>query len=125
MLPLVPKETTAGGVIMPERTAERDRPMEGIVLAVGRGRPLDSGAIIPLECESGDVVQFGKFAGIVVFDEVVGYDVLLLREDEALGRKQKLSLVNHEGHDHPHVPGDPRCATCRAGGAGAVSTSTR
>lgn len=127
VLPLVPREKTAGGIVMPEASDARDRPMEGVVLAVGRGRLLDSGALVPLECQTGDVVQFGKFAGIHVFDEQVGYDVLLMREDEALGRKLRgdLDMTRHGTLDSYHVPGDPRCSTCRAGGVGETSTAAR
>lgn len=127
VLPLVPRATTRNGILMPEATAERERPMEGVVLALGRGRALESGAVVPLECQLGDVVQFGKYAGIHVFDEAVGHDVLLMREDEALGRKlvSSVNRVHHDDYPTLHVAGDPRCATCRAGGVGATSSSTR
>jgi len=89
------------------------------VLATGRGRLLDNGAVMTLECEPGDVVQFGKYAGIYVFDSSIGQDVILMREDEALGRKLRVDVVmawvSHQGYALPHVPGDPRCEQCRSG----------
>lgn len=103
VLPLRPPSITKGGIVMPEMTEERERPKEGLVLSVGRGKTLETGAIVTLESEVGDVVQFGKYAGIVVFDEEVGHDVLLMREDEALGRK----LAKDVGAE---VVGDPRLA---------------
>jgi co-chaperonin GroES (HSP10) len=102
---------------MPEASDARERPLEGIVLDVGRGRLTDDGIIIALECETGDVVQFGKYAGIYVFDASIGQDVLLMREDEALGRKfsYEVEVVKHPSYELDHVPGDPRCPQCRAG----------
>ena len=117
VLPLKPAEATQGGILMPEASEGRDRPLEGIVLAVGRGREFDNGRLVALECQIGDVVQFGKYAGIFVFDAAVGHDVILMREDEALGRKleRDITFVVHVGYARPHVPGDPRCERCRAG----------
>lgn len=117
VLPLKPAEATAAGIVMPEASEQRDRPLAGIVLAVGRGRRTETGVLIELECEEGDVVHFGRYAGIYVFDEVIGQDVLLMREDEALGRQHAddLERVTHDGYTARHIPGDPRCAQCRAG----------
>jgi len=117
VLPLKPAETTESGIVIPEVSERRDRPMAGIVLAVGRGRETMAGLTVELECEEGDIVHFGRFAGIYVYDESVGQDVLLMREDEALGRQlaNDIELVLHEGYHVRHVPGDPRCEQCRAG----------
>lgn len=103
VLPLRPAAMTKGGILMPQMTEERERPKEGLVLKVGRGRILETGAVVALESNVGDVVQFGKYAGVVVFDEEIGHDVLLMREDEALGRK----LAKDVGTE---VAGDPRLA---------------
>ena len=100
ILPLRPRELTAGGIVRPEMV--RDVPLEGLVLAVGRGRLLADGTVQPLECEVGDVVSFGKYAGIHIEDAGVGHDVILMREDEALGRRKRDEL----GAD---IEGDPRC----------------
>jgi len=117
VLPLRPAEATAAGIVMPETSDVRERPLAGIVLAVGRGRETDNGYVVELECEEGDVVHFGRYAGIYVYDESIEQDVILMREDEALGRQrfQDLELVNHDGYAARHVPGDPRCEQCRAG----------
>jgi chaperonin GroES len=117
VLPLVPAEATSGGIVMPETTEARDRPLEGLVLAVGRGADDVRGVTLPLECEVGDIVVFGRYAGIYIHDRVIEQDVLLMREDEALGRIFRLDveLVRHETCDFEHVPGDPRCLQCRAG----------
>src|SRR5262245_57858618 len=117
VLPLKPAEATAAGIVMPEASESRDRPLSGLVLAVGRGRETTAGLVVELECEEGDVVHFGKYAGIYVFDESLGQDVILMREDEALGRQmaRDIELVLHDGYHVRHVPGDPRCEQCRAG----------
>jgi len=101
VLPLLPQDKSKGGIIIPE--AAKDRPVEGLVLAVGRGKLLESGAIVPIEVEVGDVVQFGRYAGIHVPDEDLGLDIILMRDEECLGRKLKSELT------HP-LPGDPRLA---------------
>lgn len=124
VLPLTPRAMTRGGILMPEASEARDRPMEGLVLAVGRGRAIDSGMLVELECVVGDVVAFSKYAGIVVYDEAVGHDVLLMREDEALGRRA-VAFTSHEAWPIAHVPGDPRCPICRAGTVDAAPAATR
>src|SRR5262245_28718251 len=116
VLPLRPPEATPSGILIPEVSAERERPLSGLVLAGGRGTT-QGGVLAPLECLPGDVVYFGKYAGIYVFDAEIGQDVMLMREAEALGRQKEgdIALVEHDGHHGLHVPGDPRCEQCRAG----------
>lgn len=99
VLPLLPQDKTKGGIIIPD--AHKDRPVEGIVLAVGRGKLLDSGVLVPIEVEEGDVVQFGRYAGIHVPDDDLGLDVILMRDEEVLGRKLRTELPDP-------LPGDPR-----------------
>jgi len=117
VLPLTPAEATPSGIVIPEASESRDRPLEGIVLALGRGRERDNGVLLPLECRVGDVVQFGKYAGIYIWDSEVGHDVILMREDEALGRSLAgdIARIMHTGYPLPHIPGDPRCQQCRTG----------
>jgi len=58
----VEEETkTAGGIVLPGSAAEK--PSEGVVLAVGAGKPLDNGQIRALEVKVGDKVLFGKYSG--------------------------------------------------------------
>lgn len=101
VLALLAPDTTRGGIVIPDAAEVRQRPQHGVVLEVGRGKTLETGAVVPLECEPGDVVAFGKYAGIIVFDEAIGHDVLLMREDEALGRQKRDELP-------ATLPGDPR-----------------
>jgi chaperonin GroES len=116
VLPLKPPIVTKGGILMPESSQARDKPLSGLVLAIGRGRQLESGTVVPLECAEGDIVHFSKYAGVTVYDDAVGHEVLLIREDEALSRQRAddILVVTHNGAAG-HVPGDPRCELC--GGA--------
>lgn len=76
-----PEEKTAGGIIIPGSASER--PNRGKVLAVGTGRRTKKGKVRPLDVQVGDEVVYPSFAGTTV--EVMGEEVLVLREDELLG----------------------------------------
>ncbi len=69
-----------GGIIIPETAKEK--PIEGIVVAAGKGRVSDSGETQPLTLKEGDRVLFGKYAGTEIkFD---GDDFLIMREEDIL-----------------------------------------
>jgi chaperonin GroES len=75
------QETTRGGIIIPETAKEK--PQEGEILAVGRGKIKEDGKVIPLDVKPGDRVLFGKYSGTdIVID---GEDYLIMREEEVLG----------------------------------------
>lgn len=73
-------EKTKGGIVLPDTAKER--PQEGKVLAVGKGKLLEDGTIKPLEVKAGDRILFGKYAGTEV--KVDDDEVLILREDDIL-----------------------------------------
>ncbi|GIW42581.1 MAG: 10 kDa chaperonin [Candidatus Binatia bacterium] len=75
------EEKTKGGIIIPDTAKEK--PQEGRVVAVGKGRITDKGELVPLEVKPGDRVLFGKYAGSEV--EIDGEDLLILREEDILG----------------------------------------
>ena len=78
----VEEETkTKGGIIIPDTAKEK--PIEGKVVAVGKGRVGEDGNIIPLEIKKGDRVLFGKYGGTEV--KVDGEEFLIMREDDVLG----------------------------------------
>ena len=79
------EETTKGGIIIPD--SAKERPLEGEVIAVGNGKRLEDGSVIPLDVKAGDRVLFGKYAGTEV--KVDGVEHLILREDEVLGVVEK------------------------------------
>jgi len=72
---------TAGGIVLPGSAAEK--PMQGVVVAVGKGKVLNSGEIAALEVKVGDKVMFGKFGGTEV--KVDGEELLILREEDIMG----------------------------------------
>jgi len=73
--------TSAGGIVIPDTAAEK--PMRGEVIAIGKGKLLDSGDIVPLDVKVGDTVLFGKYSGTEV--KVNGEDLLVMREDDIMG----------------------------------------
>jgi chaperonin GroES len=75
------EERTKGGIIIPDTAKEK--PQEGKVVAVGKGKVNDDGKLIPLDVKVGDRILFGKYSGSEV--KLDGEDVLIMREDDILG----------------------------------------
>jgi chaperonin GroES len=75
------KETVKGGIIIPDTAKEK--PQEGEVIAVGKGKTTDDGKVIALDVKAGDKVLFGKYAGTEVKIEDVAY--LIMSQDDILG----------------------------------------
>ena len=77
-----PKETTKGGIIIPDTA--KDPPLEGEVIAVGPGhRGVDTGILIPMDVKVGDVVLFLKYQGTEV--TLDGEKYLVVHQDDVLG----------------------------------------
>lgn len=74
------EEKTKSGIILPDTAKEK--PMEGEVLAVGPGRRLDDGRLVPLEVKAGDVVLYAKYAGTEFKQDDEEY--LILKESDIL-----------------------------------------
>ncbi len=72
------EERTAGGIIIPDTAKEK--PSQGIVVAVGEGKKDEKGKRIPMDVSEGDRVMFGKYAGTEV--KIDGQEHLILREDD-------------------------------------------
>jgi len=72
---------TASGIVIPDTAAEK--PDQGEVLAVGKGKILDNGKIQPLDIKVGDRVLFGKYSGQSV--KVKGDELLVMREEDIMG----------------------------------------
>ena len=75
------QEQRIGGIIVPDTAKEK--PQQGRVVAVGRGRVNDRGEVFPLDVKEGDTVLFGKYGGSEI--KLDGREYLILREDEVLG----------------------------------------
>ena len=74
------EEQTKGGIIIPDTAKEK--PIEGKVVAVGKGKILENGNQQPLEVKEGDKVLFGKYAGTEI--KVEGEEHLIMREDDII-----------------------------------------
>ena len=79
------EEKTKGGIIIPDTAKEK--PMEGKVIAVGKGKVLEDGKIHALDVKAGDRVLFAKYAGTEV--KIDGEEHLIMREDDILGVIEK------------------------------------
>ncbi|HID37530.1 MAG TPA: co-chaperone GroES [Ghiorsea sp.] len=78
---LAEEEKTAGGIIIPD--AAKEKPLQGEVIAVGKGKLLDNGDLRALDVAVGDIVIFSSYAGTEI--KVDGEELLLMREDDILG----------------------------------------
>src|SRR5205085_6730190 len=74
-------ETSRGGIIIPD--SAKDKPQEGEVISVGKGKSNDEGKVFPLELKEGDRILFGKYAGTEI--KLDGEDFVIMREEEVLG----------------------------------------
>ena len=72
---------TAGGIIIPDNAKEK--PQEGLVVAVGPGGRDEAGKLIPIDLKKGDKVLFGKWSGSEV--KIDGDDLLIMKESDVMG----------------------------------------
>jgi chaperonin GroES len=79
------EEKTKGGIIIPDTAKEK--PMEGKVIAVGKGKLMEDGKVHALDVKGGDRVLFGKYSGTEV--KIDGEEHLIMREDDILGVIEK------------------------------------
>ncbi len=75
------EETTKGGIIIPD--SAKEKPQEGKVTAVGKGKVNEDGKLQPLDVKKGDKVLFSKYAGTEI--NIEGEEHLIIREDDVLG----------------------------------------
>jgi chaperonin GroES len=75
------EEKTKGGIIIPDTAKEK--PQEGKVIAVGKGKLTEDGKLIPLDVKAGDRILFGKYSGSEV--KIEGEEHLIMREEDILG----------------------------------------
>ena len=74
-------EKTKGGIIIPDTAKEK--PQQGKIIAVGKGKKNDDGKVTPLDVKVGDRILFGKYSGSEV--KLDGEEHLIMREDDILG----------------------------------------
>jgi chaperonin GroES len=74
-------ETVRGGIIIPD--SAKEKPQQGEVISVGKGKSNDEGKVFPLDVKAGDTILFGKYSGTEI--KLDGEDLLIMREEEVLG----------------------------------------
>ena len=79
------KRTMKGGIIIPD--SAKEKPQEGEVVAVGKGKRLEDGKLVPLDVKVGDRILFGKYSGSDI--KLDGDEYLIMREDEVLGSARR------------------------------------
>jgi chaperonin GroES len=75
------QETKIGGLYIPD--SAKEKPQEGEVVAVGKGKRLEDGKVVPLDVQKGDRILFGKYSGSEI--RIDGEELMIMREDEVLG----------------------------------------
>lgn len=74
-------EQVLNGIIIPD--SAKEKPQQGEVVAVGKGKRTDDGKVIPMDVAAGDRILFGKYSGSEI--KLDGTEYLIMREDEVLG----------------------------------------
>ncbi len=75
------EQKTASGLIIPD--SAKEKPQEGEVVAVGKGKRLEDGKVVTLDVQVGDRILFGKYSGSEI--KIDGQELMIMREDEVLG----------------------------------------
>jgi chaperonin GroES len=75
------EETLQSGIIIPD--SAKEKPQKGEVFAVGQGKRLENGNLVPLDVKAGDRILFGKYSGSEI--KIDGQEYIIMREDEVLG----------------------------------------
>jgi len=75
------RETTRHGIVIPDSAQEK--PQEGEVMAIGKGKRLDDGQLEALDVKAGDRILFGKYSGNEI--QLDGTEYIIMREDDVLG----------------------------------------
>jgi chaperonin GroES len=74
-------EELQGGLFIPD--SAKEKPQQGEVVAVGKGKRLEDGEVVPLDVQVGDRILFGKYSGSEI--KVDGEEFMIMREDDVLG----------------------------------------
>ena len=81
---LTPEEKTSGGIILPDSAQEK--PQEAEVVAIGPGKTLDNGKVVPLEVKPGDKIIYAKYGGTEI--KIGADEYVILRQDDVLAIKE-------------------------------------
>ena len=77
------EEITKSGIVLPDTAKEK--PQDGLIVAVGPGRTTDEGKLIPMAVKAGDVVVYSKYAGSEI--KLDGEEYIIVRENDILAKK--------------------------------------
>jgi len=75
------QETTRNGIVIPDSAQEK--PQEGEIMAIGKGKRLEDGQMVALDVKTGDRILFGKYSGNEI--KLDGAEYIIMREDDVLG----------------------------------------
>ena len=75
------QETTRNGIVIPD--SAKEKPQEGEVMAVGKGKRLEDGVVMPVDVKAGDRILFGKYSGNEI--KLDGVEYIIMREEDVLG----------------------------------------
>lgn len=79
------ERTSPGGIVIPDSATEK--PIQGKILAVGKGKILENGSVRPLDVKVGDKILFGKYGGTEV--KIDGEELLVMREEDVMAVIEK------------------------------------
>jgi chaperonin GroES len=74
------ERTSPGGIVIPDSAAEK--PVQGKIMAVGKGKILEDGTVRPLDVKVGDKILFGKYSGTEI--KIDGEELVVMREDDLM-----------------------------------------
>src|ERR1700756_3971069 len=75
------QETTRNGIFIPD--SAKEKPQEGEVMAIGKGKRIDNGEMVALDVQAGDRILFGKYSGNEI--TLDGTEYIIMREEDVLG----------------------------------------
>ena len=78
-------EKSAGGIIIPD--SAKEKPQQGEVISVGKGKSNDEGKVFPLDVKAGDKILFGKYSGTEI--KIDGEDLVVMKESDIMGVVEK------------------------------------
>jgi chaperonin GroES len=78
--PLEEKRTSPGGIVIPDTAAEK--PIQGKIVAVGKGKILENGQVRPCDVKVGDKILFAKYGGTEV--KIDGQELVVMREEDVM-----------------------------------------
>jgi len=82
---VTPESMTSGGIILPDSAQEK--PQEAEVVAIGPGKTMDNGKVVPLEVKPGDLIIYAKYGGTEI--KIGADEYVILRQDDVLAIKEK------------------------------------